>query len=393
LFCGQDVQDLPVREVKKDVGLFQLFGKETIVGIDIGSSCIKAVEVEPCGSGWRLANAGIQVTPLDSCRDGVITNPLDVAQAIKNLLKSANIRSQAAIAAVSGSQVIVRQVQFPKMNETQLRKSIKFEASKYVSASMDDSVVEFHILGYSEDGDQMNVMLVAAPRDMVESRVAVLEMAGIEPVAVDVEAFSLIRSLSAFSNNDDIRKSAIALIDMGASHTDVNIITNGDFALTRNIPIAGDSFTNAIKSLTGFAFQDAEKLKFEMTLQDSLEQLSQDTENKCWRVVQPLLDELLREVRRSIHYYQSQLTEGAEQLSVRKIVLSGGAARMPGMVAYVSNKLSIPVDIAEVFDNSLISPGRFTPEFTEEYGPVLAIATGLALKDDEQAASSLPMAA
>lgn len=376
------------------MGLFQLFGKETIVGIDIGSSCIKAVEVEPCGSGWRLANAGIQVTPLDSCRDGVITNQLDVAQAIRNLLKSANIRSQAAIAAVSGSQVIVRQVQFPKMNETQLRKSIKFEASKYVSASVEDSVVEFHILGYSEDGDQMNVMLVAAPRDMVESRVAVLEMAGLEPISVDVEAFSLIRSLSTFSNDEDFRKSAIALIDMGASHTDVNIITSGDFALTRNIPIAGDSFTNAIKSLTGFAFQDAEKLKFEMALQDSLEQLSsQDTENKCWRVVQPLLDELLREVRRSIHYYQSQLTESSEQSSVRKIILSGGAARMPGMVAYVSNKLSIPVDIAEVFNNSLINPGRFTTEFTEEYGPVLAIATGLALKEDERAACALPLAA
>ena len=375
------------------MGLFQLFGKETLVGIDIGSSCIKAVEVEPSGSGWRLANAGIQVTPLDSCRDGVITNPLDVSQAIRTLLKSANIHSQCAIAAVSGSQVIVRQVQFPKMNEAALRKSIKFEASKYVSASMDDSVVEFHILGYSDDGEQMNVMLVAAPRDMVESRVAVLEMAGLEPLSVDVEAFSLVRSLSAFSHNEDFRKSAVALIDMGASHTDVNIITNGEFALTRNIPIAGDSFTNAIKSLTGFAFQDAEKLKFEMALQDSLEQISADTENKCWRVVQPLLDELLREVRRSIHYYQSQFPEGTEQAAVRRIVLAGGAARMPGMAAYVSNKLSIPVDIAEVFNNSLISPGRFTPEFTEEYGPVLAIATGLALKEDEGAASALPMAA
>jgi len=377
------------------VGLFQLFGKESIVGIDIGSSCIKAVEVEPSGSGWRLANAGIQVTPLDSCRDGVITNPLDVAQAIRALLKSVNIRSQGAIAAVSGSQVIVRQVQFPKMNETALRKSIRFEASKYISASMDDSVVEFHILGNTEDGEQMNVMLVAAPRDMVESRVAVLEMAGLEPVSVDVEAFSLIRSLAERSSDDDFRKGAVALIDMGASHTDVNIVTNGDFALTRNIPIAGDSFTNAIKSLTGFAFQDAERLKFEMTLQDSLEQLSsQEAENKCWRVVQPLLDELLREVRRSIHYYQSQFPEGTEQATVKKIVLSGGTARMPGMAAYVSSKLNTPVDIAEVFSNSLISPGRFTSDFTEEYGPVLAIATGLALKEEEAGVvSDLPMAA
>jgi len=98
-----------------------LFGKESLVGIDIGSSSIKALELEPSVNGWRVINAAVQTTPLDSCRDGVITNVLDVSQAVHKLLRSANIRSAGAIAAISGSQVIVRQCQFPKMSEAALR--------------------------------------------------------------------------------------------------------------------------------------------------------------------------------------------------------------------------------------------------------------------------------
>ncbi|HOP79498.1 MAG TPA: type IV pilus assembly protein PilM [Armatimonadota bacterium] len=373
--------------------LSQLFGKDTVVGIDIGNSHIKAVEVEPCGTGFRLVNAALQVTPLDSCRDGVITNIPDVAQAIRTLLRSANIRSTGAVAAISGSQVIVRQVQLPKMSEASLRKSIRFEAAKYVSASMDDSVVEFEILGDVEGTDQMNVMLVAAPKDLVESRVSVLEAAGVEPIAIDVEAFAIIRALVDCNKTQDFTSKTIALVDMGASHTDVNIVSGGTFALTRSIPIAGESFTNAIKTLTGFSYDDAERMKFEMALQESIDKLSSgDVESKCWRVVQPLLDELLREIRRSIHYYQSQFPEGAEQASVSEVVLTGGTARMPGMAAYVSSKLNVPVEIGDAWSKNQISLGRFTQDFADDYGPVLVVGTGLALKEEMTRAKQRPAA-
>jgi type IV pilus assembly protein PilM len=363
--------------------LSYLLGKDSFVGIDIGSSSIKASEIEPSSDGWRLVNAAVQTTPPESVRDGVITNIFDVSQAIRNLLRSANIKSTGAIAAISGSQVIVRQCQFPQMSEAALRKSIKYEAAKYISASMDDSIVEFEIMDSVQGTDQMNVMLVAAPRDMVDSRVAVLEAAGIEPIAVDVEAFSLIRALVDADRSGQFREATAAFVDMGASHTDVNVVSKSEFALTRNIPIAGDSFTNAIKTLTGFSHDDAERLKFEMAAQESLDKLNlQEVENKCWRVVQPLLDELLREIRRSVHYYQSQFPEGSQEAVVSKIILSGGTARMPGMAAYVSGKLNVPVEIADPFSETCISPGRFAGDFVDEHGPVLTIAAGLALKEE-----------
>jgi len=363
------------------VVLSSLFSKETTVGIDIGSSCIKAVEIEPTAKGWELASAAVIPTPREAIRDGVVTNIVDVAQAIRTMLKDAGIKATGAICAISGSQVIVRQVQFPKMPEMVLRKSIKYEASKHISASMEDSVVEFEILGDAEDASQMNVMLVAAPREMVESRVSTLEHAGLEPLVVDVEAFALIRALVEFSASDEYLHRTVALIDMGAGHTDVNIVSKGEFALRRDIPIAGDSFTNAIKSLAGGSFEEAERLKLEMTQGTSLDEMSAQGENRAWRVVQPLLDEMIREVRRSIHYYQTQFPEGSSEANVGKIVLTGGTACMPGMAAYMESKLSTPTEIAEVFKQTAISTGQVSADFVVRHAPVLAVVTGLALKE------------
>ncbi|MEN6581918.1 MAG: type IV pilus assembly protein PilM [Armatimonadota bacterium] len=363
--------------------LSSLFSKETTVGIDIGSSCIKAVEIEPTARGWELVNAAVAPTPADAIREGVIVNVAEVSQQIRSLLKEAGIRATGAISAISGSQVIVRQVQFPKMPEATLRKSIKYEASKHISSSMEDSAVEFEILGDVPDSPgMMNVMLVAAPREMVDTRVAAIESAGLEPLVIDVEAFAIIRALVDFSASDEYLQKTVALIDMGASHTDVNIVSKGEFALTRNIPIAGNSFTNAVKSLTGSSFDDAERAKLEMTSGSPLDELSaREGDNRSWKVVQPLLDELIREIRRSIHYYQSQFPEGSPEALVSQITLTGGTARMPGMSAYMSAKLSIPTQIADIFSQSAIGTSKISPEFVREHGPVLAVGTGLGLKE------------
>ena len=358
-----------------------LFSNESTVGIDIGSSCIKAVEIEPAANGWTLTNAAVAPTPQEAIKDGIVVNIQDVSQEIRNMLKESGIRATGATCAISGSQVIVRQVQFPKMPRSTLRKSIKYEASKYISSSTEDSIVEFEILGDAEDPGQMNVMLVATPRDMVDSRVSVIESAGLEPLVIDIEAFALIRSLVEFSASDEYLHRTVALIDTGASHTDVNIVSRGEFALTRNIPIAGESFTNAIKSLAGGSFEEAEKMKLEMTAERGVDQLNAEQDSRSWRVVQPLLDEMIREIRRSVHYYQSQFPEGSTDALVSKIVLTGGSARMPGMDAYMSSKLSIPAQIADVFRETAIKTGDVSEPFLEEHGPVLAVGAGLALKE------------
>ena len=358
------------------------FGKEVTVGIDIGSSSIKAVEIEPTPNGWTVVNAAVAPTPSEAIKDGCIINIVDVSQEIRNMLRDADIKAGGAVCAISGSQVIVRQVQFPKMPEAMLRKSIKYEAGKFISSSMEDSIVEFEILGEAEDPNQMNVMLVAAPRDMIDSRVATLESAGLEPLVIDIESFALIRALVELNATDEYLNSTIALIDIGASHTNVDIVSKGDFALTRNIPIAGDSFTNSIRSLLGGGFDDAERAKREMTAQYPIDELNAvGGDNKCWRVVQPLLDELIREIRRSILFYQSQFPEGSADAGVDKIVVTGGTARIPGLGTYISNKLGINVEVAHVFEQKAIKTEAVNKDFIDEHGSVLAVSTGLALKE------------
>ncbi len=362
--------------------LNSFFGKESTVGIDIGSSCIKAVEIEPTSNGWTLTNAAVAPTPREAIKDGNIVNIIDVSGEIRTMLRDAGIKATGAVCAISGSQVIVRQVQFPKMSEASLRKSIRYEASKYISSSMEDSIVEFQILGDAEDPTQMNVMLVAAPREMIDSRVSAIESAGLEPMVIDIESFALIRSLVEFNATDEYLSSTVALIDVGASHTDVDIVSKGEFALTRNIPIAGDSFTNAIKSLTGGTFEEAEQAKLAMTSQNSIDNLNEtEPDNRPWRVVQPLMDELIREIRRSVHFYQSQFPEGSAEAQISKIVLTGGTARMPGLDSYISSKLATPTEVVRVFEQTAVGIGHVPEQFISEHGPVLAVCTGLALKE------------
>ncbi len=362
------------------LGLF--FAKESVVGVDIGSSTLKVVEAVSTNTGWELLAAAVDRCPPDAIKDGVVRDVQEVGAAIRRMLREAGIKATGAVCGISGSQVIVRQVQFPKMSEALLRKSIKYEAGKFISSSIEDSVVEFEIIGDAEEPGQMNVWLVAAPREMVDSRVAVLEAAGLEPLAVDVEAFALIRSIVELSSTDRFLNETVALVDMGASHTDVNIVSRGEFALTRNIPIAGDSFTNAIKNLTGCSFEEAEQAKLEMARACPWD--DQDVaqrENRNWRAVQPLIDELIREIKRSINFYHSQFPEGDTGSFVNRVLLTGGSSQMVGIDKYVADKLGTQTEMARLFSDTAVSAKDLSAELKAQHESVLAVGTGLALKE------------
>lgn len=359
-----------------------LFANERSVGIDIGSRLIKIVEIESNSKGWSVTSAKVGPTPKDAVKDGIVLNVVDVSEQIRSMLREYGSKATSAVMAISGSQVIVRNVKSPKMPEERLRKSIKFEAARYVSASVENSVVEFEILGDAAEPGQMNVMVVAAPQDMIDSRVRVCEAAGLEPLVVDIESFSLIRSLVDFNSTDQYLARTTAIIDMGAAHTDVNIINKGDFALTRSIPIAGDAFTNAVKSGIAGSFEEAEEIKLNLAEKCPIDSPEiADPANKGWRAVQPVLDELIREIRRSINYYQSQFPENQTDSMIDKIVLTGGSSRIPGLDKYMSTMLGIQSTKAGIFSQTAVMPGKLSPAFVEEYSPVLGVAVGLGLRE------------
>ena len=378
------------------LGLSQIFGKEKVVGVDIGSRFIKVVQVEPgrAPGTWQIVKAAVGPTPPDAVRDGIVMDQAGVAQALRALMQSENIDANAAVAAISGASVIVRHIKLPRMAESVLRRSVRFEAAKHISSNVDDSMIEFEITGaVPGEDDKMSVMLVAAPIDMVESRLAVLTQAGLEPVGVDIEAFALQRALVDLSPTRPGEGTTLALLDIGATTTDVNIVTNGLFALTRSIPIAGDSFTQALKTVApGEGWNALEEIKARVEMTTLLQPDADPEAATLARAIQPALDELLREVRRSTNYYQSQLSDPANSIlpagttsqtsgPVARIIITGGSAKMKGLEAYMAARLGIPVEIWDPFAGPALDTAPMAPGFIEENHPFLVTGVGLALKD------------
>jgi type IV pilus assembly protein PilM len=356
-----------------------LFGKKTLVGIDVGHATIKAVQLERSALGWKVTRAGTIATPPHSVKDGIVVEPDSVGQAIRDLLKDAGIHATAATVAVAGAQVVVRPVRMPKMPEATLRKSIKFEASRYVPSSVEDSYIEFEILG-TVDEAQMDVMVVAAPKEVVQSRLNALEYAGLEVEAVDVEAFAAYRALIEANQDEDWSQSTIALVDIGSASTNMSVIQHGAFAMNRSITQGGHALTEALINYFKISEEDAEAGKAQLDLTELISE-DQPKENPPLRVIQPHVDELVREVRRSLNYYQSQQSEGTQGRQVNKIILTGGGAKLPGLVAYFQHKLQVETIACGIYDNP-----RFLATAEDDHGLDLAVASGLAMRAFAKAA-------
>ncbi|MHB9024269.1 MAG: type IV pilus assembly protein PilM [Armatimonadota bacterium] len=365
-------------------------GSSETVGIDIGSHSVKVVQIVQSRGGYLLTRAGSAPTPPDAVKQAVVENRAALAETIQGLLHTLGITTPLAVSAVAGPSVVVRQVQLPVMPEHQLRKSIYWEARNYLSFPVEDSLLEFQILGTrTVDGTpQMDVMLAATPRDLVDSRVDTLEQAGLDPIAVELEPFALMRGLVELPYGHAGMQETVALVDIGASFTHITIISNNTFVLTRSVTIAGNSFTEAIASALGVEPAQAEEVKehetrvvFDETARASLSPVGQQAS----RALEPMLEELIREVRRSFAFFDYQQVpsaSGAPRSSegISRIILTGGSAKLTGLDAYLHEQLAIPVSPVD-----LLSAGNVRlPDRADELPsqmPLLATAFGLALRE------------
>lgn len=367
----------------------KLYGDAEVIGLDIGSHTIKVVQLQDERGDLVLRKAGSRPTPPGATKGGVVMDTGAVAQTVSSLLSALEIPATQVVAGVAGPTVVVRQVQMPYMSERQLRKSIQWEARSYISFPVEDSVLEFQILG-QRDGGQLDVMLVATPRDMVDTRVEALERAGLEPIAIELEPFATMRALVDFNASAVFEHETVALVDGGASFTEINIVKNRRFVLTRTIPIAGNSMTDAIASALAMDNDKANALK-ETAMQVVCSEEERATldpfAQQASRAVEPLLDELIREIRRSLAYYDYQQQTPAEDddqghvPGVNRIILSGGCARMAGLTAYFQSQLGVPVVQARMFGQGEIQTRGLSQEYLEEHSPTLVVATGLALRE------------
>ncbi len=239
----------------------------TVVGLNIGSNLVKAVEIKGARGQFDVTGVAVMPTPPDSISNGVIMQPDVLGQAIKQLLASNGIRSKSVVSSVAGqSSLVVRVIDVPKMSESELAESMKWELERHIPFAATDVIEDHVVLPTTRDdpnAQNMEVLLAAAQEDMITAHVEALQAAGLDPLAIDIEPLAAERSLLELASEAE-RNEIVAMLNMGATVTEISIFRNGILTFTRPIPLAGDALTQAISDALGISKEEAERYKIEM---------------------------------------------------------------------------------------------------------------------------------
>jgi type IV pilus assembly protein PilM len=349
-------------------GLFA--GGKHLAGLDIGSSRITLVEIQDTPNGPALKR--FYQAPVDRgvIVDGAVADPEALTAAIKNLYKLSGSRCRSVVISISGLDVIVKKVTLAQMDEADLRDLIRDEAGKYLPFDDMDMVdYDCQILGESlYNPTQMEVLLVAAKKEIVEGYTESILGAGLTPVIMDVDSFAL---ETMYEENYEFEPDDVAiLINIGASITNINAVKGGMSIFTRDFTLGGNSVTESIAKKLNISFEDAEKAK--------IEGFGIDAESRK-RFMDELIgyaDPIGSEIERSVDFFRS--TFSAE--SIGKVLLSGGGAMLPGMVDNVGNRLGIETELINPFKKITCDKKVLDRETAERVGPVAAVGVGLALR-------------
>jgi len=346
-----------------------VFGKkkDNLVGLDIGSRSIKAAQIVDSKHGNTLKNFGIVDIAHGAIEEGTINDPESVAQSIQQLFKSYNIKQSNVAVSIGGYSVIVKKINVQTMGEEQLQETIHFEAEQYIPFDISDVNLDFQILGENESNpSQMNVFLVAAKKEMVNDYINLVNLAGLNPCIVDVEAFAL---QNTFEHNYDILDDNIALIDIGASKTSLNILKGNSSVFMRDVSLGCGQINQKIMSLVECTFEEAEQLKYG---DDSAKLSPEDLRG----IVSSVVADWCTEIRRALDFFYSTYPED----QINRIVLSGGGANIGEFRQLLATEASAEVESFNPFQKFHLDVKNFDDAYIEQIGPQAAISMGLAMR-------------
>ncbi len=345
-----------------------LFKKKNPIGLDIGSSYIKAVQLKDTNEGYELSFMSMFPLGHDLIAEGSITDKNRLAASIRDVLKKAGAKGGDAVISVSGhSSVIIKKISVPLMSADELGASIRYEAEQYIPFDINDVNIDFEIVGPKKDEEgHMDVLLVAAKKNVVADYSEVVELAGLDPLILDADAFALSNMYEL--NYDSPEKKNVALINVGASKTNINVLNEGRSVFTRDSAMGSNYHTEKLESELGISREDAEKLK----MGQSVTGVSPDNVQLA---IASASDEIYTEISRSFDYFRSSVADE----DVDEVVLSGGAALIKGFPEMMAGKLGINVNVANPF-NRIKIPDKLDQAFIRMVAPIAAVAVGLALR-------------
>jgi len=341
--------------------------KTNLVGLDIGSRTIKAAELMETKKGYSLKSFGAADIASGLIEEGAIKAPESVAEAIRNLFSSHKIREQNVSISIGGYSVIVKKINVQTMTEEELQDTIQFEAEQYIPFDIADVNLDFQILGETENNpNQMSVLLVAAKKDIVEDYITIVQMAGLNPCIIDVDAFAL-QNIAELSY--DFGDESVALIDIGAGKTSLNILKSGASMFMRDVALGCSQINDKIASTAACSLEEAEELK----LNSRQDKISPEVMTE---IIASVTMDWCAEIHRALDYFYS--TDAETQ--IKRIFLSGGGARIEAFRGLLAAETSTEVEVINPFAKIQIGGKHLDAGYLEQIAPQAAICLGLAMR-------------
>ena len=341
-----------------------LFGRNKhSAGLDIGSGFVKVVVVDHSGDQPEVSGVAMRPLVADAIVEGEVMDPGLVADTIRELFREIGIKGKNVIAAVGGHDVIIKKIEMDRMNESDAREVIRWEAEQHVPFDIKSVELDFQIIDPLGEGLQMEVLLVAAKRELVDHKVGLLLDAGVSPAAIEVDAFALHNAFSF--NHPEAMQGIVALVNIGHETTNVNILENGNPLLTRDIPFGSRRVRQDLQREKGLTAEQAEDV---VQGREPLADLSS--------LVASAADEVGVGIERASAFLMTRQDGGG----LGSVFLSGGGARIPGMADALGNRMNLRTDLVNPFEQVPVQPEATGSVVLEEAAPMLLLPLGLALR-------------
>ena len=350
--------------------MFGFGSKAYLLGLDIGSGSIKMLQLKESKGTLTVERFGMKPLPAEMIVDGSIMDGLGVVTAIKELAAEQKLKNKNVALSISGTSVIVKKITLPPMPAAELDKQIKFEAEQYIPFDINDVYLDFHILSQEEQSSaahgEMEVLLVAAKKDKLNDYANAVREAGLTPKVVDVDAFAV---ENMYCVNYDVSPAELtAIVNIGASVMNINILKGGVSAFTRDITIGGNRYSERIQQDLGLSLEDAEAAK--------KGQLPDVNTNALHQAVAAVDEEIATEIGRSFDYFRT--TSPDEDIA--RIILCGGCSKITSLPVKISEQLGIGTSVANPFKKLDTTALKKSPEVIARGAPEAAVVVGLALR-------------
>ena len=347
--------------------------KKNLVGLDIGSSSVKAVELQRKGSTLQLVSLGYENLQPDTIVDGQIMELNNVSNVIVSIFNEHTIKTQRVAAGVSGHSVIVKNIVLPQMSEEEVQESFSWHAEEHIPFDIADVNLDYQVTGNSSDA--LHVLMAACKSDKIANVKQAIQLAGKQPVIIDIDAFALQNCYEV--NYQPKAGEVVALLNIGAATMNINILNGARSVFARDASVGGSQYTSLLQKELGLTFEQAEAVKRGVPVPDGVES----------RPIQPIIetvsDILALEVKKTMDFYRATAEEGGA--SIQKILVAGGGSKLPGLAEYLARRFEIPVEIFDPFRQIEVDSRKFDPDYMREVIPEMAVAVGLALRGVEAA--------